>query len=88
MLWIEFAAVASALVGSALCKEQVPNDVLGAELYESGIMMERIMAHKEVSGSTSQDSVRPKLTTSRSSPGNVGQATRRWSIRIRTIPRD
>lgn len=48
MLWIQSVAVATALVGYAAGKEQVPNDAKGKELYESGIMMERIMMQKEV----------------------------------------
>lgn len=48
MLWIQTVAVATALVGNVFAKEQVPNDIKGAELYESGIMMERIMMQKEV----------------------------------------
>lgn len=48
MLWIRSVAVATALFGNGFTKELVPNDILGAELYESGIMMERIMMKKEV----------------------------------------
>jgi hypothetical protein len=56
MLWIQSVAVATALVGPAWAKEQVPNDIKGAEMYESGIMMERIMMQKEVSISISKTS--------------------------------
>lgn len=48
MLWIRSVAVVTALFGYAFAKELVPNDILGAELYDSGIMMERIMLKKEV----------------------------------------
>lgn len=48
MLWIQTVAVATALVGNVIAKEMVPNDLLGAELYDSGVMMERIMMQKEV----------------------------------------
>jgi hypothetical protein len=51
MHWIQSVAVASTLLGYGFAKEQVPNDVLGAELYDSGIMMERIMMQKEVCSS-------------------------------------
>lgn len=48
MLWIRSVAVATAFVGYGVARELVPNDVLGAELYESGVMMEKIMMRKEV----------------------------------------
>jgi hypothetical protein len=38
----------AAIAGSASAKEQIPNDAKAAELYDSGVMMERIMMKKEV----------------------------------------
>lgn len=48
MLWIRSVAVAATFAKYGLAKELVPNDLVGAELYESGVMMERIMMQKEV----------------------------------------
>ncbi|KAE9982267.1 hypothetical protein EG328_011063 [Venturia inaequalis] len=47
MLWIRSVAVAATFAKYGLAKELVPNDLVGAELYESGVMMERIMMQKE-----------------------------------------
>jgi hypothetical protein len=48
MLLVDLLLSVAALAGSAAAKEQVPNEAKSAELYASGIMMERIMMKKEV----------------------------------------
>lgn len=63
-------AVATALVGNGWAKEMVPNDVLGRELYDSGVMMERIMMRKEVRDDP--DSMAWNTSIANSLPGKVG----------------
>jgi hypothetical protein len=55
MRWIQSVALATTLISYAASKEQVPNDAKAAELYDSGVMMERIMAQKEVGNIDPQD---------------------------------
>jgi hypothetical protein len=49
MRWTYLVAAAASLASSVLSKELVPDAAKAAELYDSGVMMERIMAKKEVS---------------------------------------
>ncbi|TLD35916.1 Arylsulfatase [Venturia nashicola] len=46
MLWTRSVAIATALAGYGFAKELAPNNTLGEVLYDSGIMMERIMMRK------------------------------------------
>jgi hypothetical protein len=48
MLLVDLLLGVAAIAASASAKEQAPNDAKAAELYDSGIMMERIMMKKEV----------------------------------------
>jgi hypothetical protein len=49
MQLLSLFSVAIAIAPSAMAKEMAKNEKLGAELYDSGVMMSRIMATKQVS---------------------------------------